>query len=71
MSIAPHLGALKHVNATMPTPAGAISVDYQRTANSIAADITLPEGTSAELVCGGQRMAVKGHQKLTCPLDKP
>ena len=71
VSIEPHLGGLKHVNATMPTPVGAISVDYQRTANSIAADVTLPEGTSAELVCGGQHLPVKGHQKLTCPSGNP
>ena len=71
VSIEPHLGSLKHVNATMPTPAGLISVDFERTDNAIAADVALPEGTSAELVCGGQHMAVKGHQKLTCPLGKP
>jgi len=71
VSLEPHLGSLKHVNATMPTPVGAIRVDYLRTANSITADVVLPEGTSAELVCGGQPMAVKGHQKLTCALGKP
>jgi hypothetical protein len=67
VSIEPHLGGLKHVNASMPTPAGVISVDYQRTANAIAAELTLPEGISAELVCRGQHIPVTGHQTLTCP----
>lgn len=67
VSIEPHLGDLKHVNASMPTPAGVISVDYTRTANSVVAEVTVPEPTSAELVCRGHPLSVKGHQKLTCP----
>ena len=67
VSIEPCLGALKHVNASMPTPAGVIRVDYTRTASSLVAEVSLPERTTAEFVCRGQRTSVKDHQKLTCP----
>jgi hypothetical protein len=69
VSIEPHLGGLKQVNASMPTPAGVISVEYKRSAKSIAAQITLPAETSAEFVCRGRHISVKGQQQLSCPSD--
>lgn len=68
-SIEPHLGDLKHVNASIATPSGAITVDYKRAGSSIAAEVTLPAGTSAEFLCRGQPIVVKSQQKLTCPAD--
>jgi hypothetical protein len=70
VSIEPHLGHLKHVKASIRTPAGVISVDYKRTDDTLAAELTLPAGTRAEFVCRGRPIAVRGQQKLTCAADQ-
>src|SRR5437870_6300496 len=44
VAIAPHLGQLKQVTASMPHPRGEIAVRYERKGESLGADITLPEG---------------------------
>jgi len=64
----PHLGSLRHVEAAQPTPKGMIEVKYKRQSDSMAADVTLPEGVSGELVWNGRVTALKpGQQHLTLP----
>jgi hypothetical protein len=64
-TIEPHLGNLKHVNAVMPTPLGAVTVEYNRTEKGIDAEVTLPEGVSGDLVWHGRTTPLQGHQKFT------
>ncbi|HEX3685107.1 MAG TPA: alpha-L-rhamnosidase C-terminal domain-containing protein [Bryobacteraceae bacterium] len=47
--IAPNLGALKHVSASIPHPKGQIAVEFTLD-NHFTADVTLPPGTSGELI---------------------
>jgi alpha-L-rhamnosidase len=66
--IEPHLGALNHVDADLPTPKGMVSVQYRREANGIKARITLPAGMSGELVWKGRETPVReGQQTLVLP----
>jgi hypothetical protein len=66
--IEPHLGALMHVDADMPTPKGMVEVQYLREANGVSAQITLPTGVSGELVWKGHETAVReGKQTLVLP----
>jgi alpha-L-rhamnosidase len=66
--IEPHLGALMHVYAHMPTPKGMVEVQYLREANDVSAQITLPAGVSGELVWKGHETAVReGKQTLVLP----
>ena len=46
VSIEPHLGALKHVEAAIPTPKGTVEVKYRHLTNGVEAQITLPAGMS-------------------------
>ncbi len=57
-AIAPHLGALEHLRAAMPTPHGRIEVRYRRQGSHLAARITLPAGISGELSWRGRRAAL-------------
>jgi hypothetical protein len=54
VQIEPHLGALTSVTASVPTPRGAVSVRYTRSAGSLKAEITLPPGTSGVFKWQGQ-----------------
>jgi alpha-L-rhamnosidase len=66
--IEPHLGALKRLEAGMPTPRGMVEVSYARSGEGLEADVTLPvavtgelewEGKTVELHGGKQRVVVK------------
>jgi hypothetical protein len=52
--IEPHLGGLKQVHATLPTAKGLIDVQYTRDAKGVAAEVTLPQDVSGELVWKGR-----------------
>jgi alpha-L-rhamnosidase len=66
--IEPHLGALTHVEADLPTPKGMVGVRYLREAGGIKAKITLPAGMSGELVWKGHEILIReGKQTLTLP----
>ena len=68
VSIEPHLGSLRNVNAAMPTPKGAIEVSYAAKASGISADINLPEGVSGDLVWRGRTISLhSGRQQLSLP----
>lgn len=52
--IAPHLGSLPSLSASLPHPAGMIQVDYRRRPGGLDATITLPPGLSGTFVLHGQ-----------------
>jgi hypothetical protein len=56
--IAPHLGKLQRVSATMPTPKGLVEVSYTKGAGGWTAVITLPDGLPGDLDWGGKVMAL-------------
>ncbi len=61
VTITPHLGELRHLDATMPHPAGSISVSYTRKGETLKAEITLPEGIEGTIEWNGQtRRIVSG-----------
>jgi len=66
VAIQPHLGPLMQVKATLPHPAGSIIVSYQRQAQGLAAEVTLPEKLSGWFYWNGKKVALRpGHQHLT------
>ena len=66
--IEPHLGNLNHVSAAMPIPKGIVEVKYRRTGNGFEAVITLPKGTTGELVWRTGKFAIhEGSQTLSLP----
>jgi hypothetical protein len=65
VTIEPHLGSLKHVEALFPTPKGNVEVKYRRVSDGVEAQITLPSGTSGALIWNGQESALQqGQQSL-------
>jgi alpha-L-rhamnosidase len=74
VSIEPHLGALKHVSATLPHPKGEITVEYTRAAQNIESQITLPRSVSGELSWSGTKYPLhEGSQRVLLslpPADK-
>jgi alpha-L-rhamnosidase len=62
--IAPNIGNLRHVSASMPHPRGEIEVDLTNT-GSLTADVTLPEGVTGEFVWNGQKKELhEGRNEL-------
>jgi alpha-L-rhamnosidase len=50
VTIAPNLGVLKHVSATMAHPGGEINVEYSTKSGTVNATVSLPPGTSGTLI---------------------
>jgi len=68
VSIEPHLGSLRNVNASMPTPKGDIEVSYMAKDSGVSADINLPKDVSGELVWKGKTMTLhSGRQQVSLP----
>ena len=68
--VAPHLGSLIHVLATVPNPAGRIEAEYTREDSRIRAVITLPTGVSGELLWKGKTSRLHaGKQELQLQLQ--
>ena len=57
--LAPHLGTLAKLDASMPHPAGPITTSYRRDGEALEATITLPPGLTGELVWHGQTRALR------------
>jgi hypothetical protein len=63
--IAPHLGALTSVKASVPTPKGLISVKYQRKGGVLTADVTLPGGMTGAIAWKGREVPLHpGTQRV-------
>ena len=68
ITIEPHLGSLKHVSATLPTAKGNIEVEYATDEAAVKAIITLPGGTSGELVWKEKSSPLhQGRQEISLP----
>jgi hypothetical protein len=68
VTIEPHLGTLKTVEASMPVPHGSVQVKYGRLANGVQALITLPAGMSGRLIWKGRETPLhEGNQTMTLP----
>jgi len=61
--IEPHLGALQHLEAAMPTPKGLVEVKYRRTAKGVEAQITLPAGMSGVVKLNAQETPLHEGQQ--------
>ncbi len=65
VKIAPHLGGLRFLKASMPHPKGAISVDYVRTRGGLDATVVLPPGLGGVFVWKGVRRPLRpGRQQF-------
>ncbi len=66
--IEPHLGGLKEVRATLPTPGGLVEVQYAQGARGVAAEISLPQDGSGELDWKGHKILLhSGKQNVNLP----
>lgn len=66
--IAPHLGTLKWLDATLPHPKGLIHVRYRRKGGQLAATIELPPGVKGRFQLAGKEQALhSGMQKIVIP----
>ena len=66
--IEPHLGSLKHVDATLPSPRGAINLVVVLNTSEPQATVTLPDGIDGTLVWNGKEYPlVAGKQNLPLP----
>jgi alpha-L-rhamnosidase len=65
VTIEPHLGGLKHVDAAMASPKGMIEAEYTVSAadNSVRAEITLPAEMSGEFDWKGQTHPLHGGKQ--------
>lgn len=62
--IAPHLGKLKEISGTMPSPNGDITVQYQTVGNSLRATVTLPGKVTGRFVWKGRAYQLHGGQNV-------
>jgi alpha-L-rhamnosidase len=68
VTIEPHLGTLKEVQAGMPIPQGIVEVEYKRGAKGVQARVKLPERVTGELVWKGRSSALRsGEQTVALP----
>jgi len=58
VTIEPHLGGLKKLQAAMPIPQGMVEVEFERTARGTEATVRLPPGVSGELIWSGRSQKV-------------
>ncbi|MBV9081510.1 MAG: alpha-L-rhamnosidase N-terminal domain-containing protein [Acidobacteriaceae bacterium] len=58
--IAPNVGNLQRITASMPHPRGEIQVDLRKRGDGLAADVELPEGIEGEFEWKGRRTALHG-----------
>ena len=65
VTIAPNLGPLKHVSASVPSPRGNIEAEYTAENSRIRAVINLPVGVSGVLQWNGKRLSLhEGKQEM-------
>ena len=65
VSIAPHLGPLRHVEATLPHPRGEIALRYARQGEHLTADVSLPAQLGGWFYWQGKKVPLRpGRQHL-------
>jgi alpha-L-rhamnosidase len=65
VTVAPHLGSLKHVSAAVPCPKGMIEAEYTVERSTVRALINLPASLSGEFLWNGKSMKLhEGKQEL-------
>jgi hypothetical protein len=63
--IAPSLGTLTSIKASMPHEKGRISVEYQKKSGKLSASVSLPPGTSGVWEYGGEQIELtEGVNKI-------
>jgi alpha-L-rhamnosidase len=68
VTIEPHLGRLRQVAASVPSPNGEITVDYTRDDAGVKASIQLPPQISGNLIWSGKAYRLHpGQQQFTLP----
>ena len=68
VTIAPHLGRLLNVSATVPTPKGTIEVKLNSNATGVHAEIDLPPNLSGDFLWKGKTTAMHpGNQQFELP----
>jgi alpha-L-rhamnosidase len=66
--IEPHLGQLRYVVSTMPTPRGMIEASFTSDSTGVDAEINLPQDVSGDLIWKGKTIAAHaGHQQFRLP----
>jgi hypothetical protein len=69
VTVAPHLGPLKHLSAVVPNPKGMIEAEYTVEGSRVKAIITLPVSVSGELQWNGKTVSLhERKQELQLPL---
>jgi alpha-L-rhamnosidase len=67
--IAPHLGELRTLEASMPSPHGTVTANYRLAGGKLTADLTLPSGVTGEFVWNGHTVALHaGVQHIEVPV---
>ena len=70
--IAPHLGSLHALEASMPTPRGTVTANYRLADGKLTADVELPSGVSGEFAWNGRTIALRpGAQRVVLPCGPP
>jgi len=70
VTVAPHLGSLKHVSAAVPSPKGMIEAEYTVEQSTVKAVITLPTSLSGELLWNGKSVKLHdGKQELRLKVE--
>lgn len=69
VTVEPHLGALKHISAAIPTPKGMVEAEYVVEDSGVKAIISIPAGMSGEFTWRGKTQPLHaGKQDLLLPL---
>ena len=53
--IEPHLGSLRHLVSSVPTPKGTVEASYKRQGAGVSAEITLPANVTGDFIWNGRR----------------
>lgn len=68
VTIAPHLGRLRNVRATVPTPKGTIELKFDSNAAGVHAEVDLPPNMCGDFLWKGKTTAMRpGNQQFQLP----
>ncbi|HLH02489.1 MAG TPA: alpha-L-rhamnosidase C-terminal domain-containing protein [Bryobacteraceae bacterium] len=69
--VAPNLGSLQSISASMPHPYGVIRVEFTREPDRLRGAIELPPGTSGEFDWGGKRVPIRAGVNRVFSMNPP